>query len=64
MRYGTRSRVDFLLTDPGRPDAYVEVKNVHLSRSDGLAEFPDSVTARGARHLGELAAWSRPATAR
>ena len=40
----------------GRPDAYVEVKNVHLSRAPGLAEFPDSVTARGARHLDELSA--------
>lgn len=56
VRYGTRSRVDFLLTGSGLPDAYVEVKNVHLSRAAGLAEFPDSVTARGARHLGELAA--------
>jgi sugar fermentation stimulation protein A len=56
VRYGTRSRVDFLLSGPGLPDAYVEVKNVHLSREAGLAEFPDSVTARGARHLDELAA--------
>jgi sugar fermentation stimulation protein A len=56
VRYGTRSRIDFLLTGPGLPDAYVEVKNVHLRRQDGLAEFPDSVTARGTRHLGELAA--------
>ncbi len=55
VRYGTRSRVDFLLTGPDRPDAYVEVKNVHLSRTPGLAEFPDSVTERGARHLAELA---------
>ena len=29
---------------------------MHLRRQDGLAEFPDSVTARGTRHLGELAA--------
>ncbi|MFV0360897.1 DNA/RNA nuclease SfsA [Tropicimonas sp.] len=54
VRYGTKSRVDFLLSEPGLPDAYVEVKNVHLRRQDDWAEFPDSVTARGARHLAEL----------
>jgi sugar fermentation stimulation protein A len=52
--YGTRSRVDFLLTEPGLPDAYVEVKNVHLRRDGDWAEFPDSVTTRGAKHLREL----------
>ena len=55
QRYGTNSRVDFLLQANGLPDAYVEVKNVHLRREGRLAEFPDSVTARGAKHLGDLA---------
>ncbi|MEM6621239.1 MAG: DNA/RNA nuclease SfsA [Pseudomonadota bacterium] len=55
QRYAQASRVDFLLSGDGLPDAYVEVKNVHLMREPGLAEFPDSVTARGTRHLGDLA---------
>ncbi|MBP7241492.1 DNA/RNA nuclease SfsA [Amaricoccus sp.] len=55
-RYGAASRVDFLAAGPGLPPAYVEVKNVHFCRTPGLAEFPDCVTARGAKHLRELAA--------
>lgn len=58
VRYGTNSRIDLLLQGSGKPDAYVEVKNVHLKRDEtdpGIAEFPDSVTKRGTKHLHELA---------
>ncbi|MFM2421510.1 MAG: hypothetical protein RL291_40 [Pseudomonadota bacterium] len=54
QKYGVNSRIDILLSDPKKGMAYVEVKNVHMSRSHGLAEFPDSVTERGAKHLHEL----------
>lgn len=54
VKYGERSRVDFLLKGDGLPDAYVEVKNVHLRRDGDWAEFPDSVTTRGTKHLREL----------
>lgn len=55
VKYAQASRVDFLLTALDRPPCWLEVKNVHLSRTAGLAEFPDCVAARSTRHLGDLA---------
>jgi sugar fermentation stimulation protein A len=54
VRYGVNSRIDILLEDARRPPCYVEIKNVHFFRKPGLAEFPDCVTERGAKHLVEL----------
>ena len=55
MPYGDSSRIDLLLQKEGKPDCYVEVKNVTLMREKGLYEFPDCKTERGAKHLRELA---------
>lgn len=54
VKYGAASRIDLLLSDPAKGLAYVEVKNVHLMRTTGLAEFPDCRTLRGVKHLEEL----------
>ena len=51
-----RSRFDFLLND-GRGEIYLEVKSCTLV-GERVAMFPDAVTARGARHLEELATLS------
>ncbi len=55
VKYGRNSRIDILASGHDHlPDAWIEIKNVHLSRTVGLAEFPDCVTERGAKHLYEL----------
>jgi sugar fermentation stimulation protein A len=54
VKYGKNSRIDILLECAKRGNCYVEVKNVHMMRKAGLAEFPDSVTERGAKHLVEM----------
>ncbi|QRM55388.1 DNA/RNA nuclease SfsA [Sinorhizobium sp. BG8] len=53
-KYGRNSRVDLLLSGPLLRTAYVEVKNVHFRRTPELAEFPDTATVRGTKHLEEL----------
>lgn len=47
------SRLDMLLTGPGRADCHIEVKNVTLVEAD-CAFFPDTVTDRGKKHLEVL----------
>jgi sugar fermentation stimulation protein A len=59
VKYGGNSRIDILLECPKQGLCYVEVKNVHLSRTHGLAEFPDAVTVRGVKHLREMSAMVR-----
>ena len=57
-KFGPNTRFDFLITK-NNFKAFVEVKNVTLSRDKGLAEFPDSVTTRGLKHINELINASR-----
>lgn len=54
VKYGTNSRIDVLLEDEEKGLCYVEVKNTTLAEGD-VALFPDAVTSRGLKHLGELA---------
>jgi|TARA_B110000444_G_C18836626_1_gene596384 sugar fermentation stimulation protein A len=52
-KFGDHTRFDFLIKD-NNTKSFVEVKNVTLSRTNNLAEFPDSVTSRGAKHINDL----------
>ena len=53
VKFGENTRFDFLITKDNYK-AFIEVKNVTLSRKQGVAEFPDAVTTRGAKHIEEL----------
>ena len=53
IRYGLNTRFDFLISFK-KSKAFVEVKNVTLSRKKKVAEFPDAITSRGLKHINEL----------
>ena len=52
-KFGSNTRFDFLVKDKNYK-AFIEVKNVTLSRKKNVAEFPDAVTTRGLKHINEL----------
>jgi len=53
VKFNDGTRFDFLLTNE-KEKCFLEVKNVTLVRNKNIAEFPDSITSRGAKHLNEL----------
>ena len=53
IRFGLNTRFDFLISFK-KSKAFVEVKNVTLSRKKKVAEFPDAITSRGLKHINEL----------
>ncbi len=53
IKFGNNTRFDLLLTKKNKK-IFIEVKNVTLSRQKGIAEFPDSITSRGQKHIQEL----------
>ena len=52
-KYGSNTRFDFLIRE-NKIKTFIEVKNVTLSRNKHIAEFPDSVTSRGLKHITNL----------
>ena len=53
IKFGKNTRFDFLISNKDFK-AFIEVKNVTLSRIKKKAEFPDAVTSRGLKHINEL----------
>ena len=53
IKFGNDTRFDFLVINK-KDKIFIEVKNVTLSRNKGIAEFPDSITSRGLKHINEL----------
>ena len=55
VKFSEKTRFDFLISND-KKKCFLEVKNVTLSRKKKVAEFPDSITSRGTKHLKELIA--------
>ncbi len=53
QKFGDHTRFDFLIIEKDKK-SFIEVKNVTLSRTSGIAEFPDAVTTRGSKHIKDL----------
>ena len=53
IKFGQNTRFDFLISKKNYK-ALIEVKNVTLKRKSKIAEFPDAITSRGAKHIDEL----------
>ena len=53
VKYGVNSKIDILLEENNHK-IFIEIKSVTMSREKGIAEFPDSITSRGSKHLIEL----------
>ena len=53
VKFSDNTRFDFLISK-GNEKCFLEVKNVTLVRKNNIAEFPDSITTRGTKHLNEL----------
>ena len=53
VNFSNNTRFDFMISN-NREKCFLEVKNVTLVRKEKIAEFPDSITSRGTKHLKEL----------
>ncbi len=62
VKFAEASRVDFLLSEPGLKDVYLEVKSVTYHLQNSLGAFPDAVTLRGQKHLKDLLAMKKKGT--
>ena len=52
IKFGLHTRFDFLVSND-KYKAFIEIKNVTLSRVRKKAEFPDAETSRGLKHIKE-----------